>query len=92
MQRKSNLTKEIDTLDMMINALAVELAEQLDSKAQTDESRKLIGEIETAIDEMRFERGVRKMLLNTFAGSDEVEKRINNRVSRKSSVRLSPAA
>ena len=92
MQRKSNLAKEIDTLDMMINALTVELAEQLDCDAQTGESRKLIGEIETAIDEMRFERGVRRMLLSTFAGSDEAEKRINNRVSRKSSVRLSPAA
>ncbi len=92
MQKKSNLTKEIDILDMMINALALELAEQLDSKAQTEESRKLLGEIETAIDEMRFARGVRKMLLSAVAGSDAVENRINNRVSRRSSVRLSPAA
>ena len=92
MQRKSDLTKEIDTLDMMINALAVELAEQGDCNLQTDESRKLIAEIETAIDEMRFARGVRKMLLSALAGSDAVEKRIQNRVSRKSSVRLSPAA
>jgi hypothetical protein len=92
MQRKSDLTKEIDTLDMMINALGVELAEQLDCNLQTDETRKLIAEIETAIDEMRFARGVRKMLLIALAGSDVVEKRNNNRVSRKSSVRLSPAA
>lgn len=92
MQKKSNLTKEIDSLDMMINALAVELAGQMDSKAQTEESRKLVTEIEQAIDELRLARGVRKMLLSAFAGSDAVEKRVNNRVSRKSSVRLSPAA
>lgn len=92
MQRKSNLTKEIDTLDMMINALAVELAEQLDCKAQTDESRNLIAQIETAMDEMRFARGVRKMLLSAAAGSEAVEKRMNNRVSRRSSFSLLPAA
>jgi hypothetical protein len=92
MQKKSDLTREIDSLDMMINALAVELAEQIDCKAQTEGSRKLITEIEQAIDELRLARGVRRMLLSAFAGTDTVEKRINNRVSRKSSVRLSPAA
>lgn len=92
MQKKSKLAKEIDSLDMMINALAVELAEQIDSKAQAVESRKLITEMEQAIDDLRLERGVRKMLLSAFAGSDAVDTGINNRVSRKSSVRLSPAA
>ena len=93
MQKESNLVKEINSLDMMINALAIELAEQLSLKTPTAESRKLVGEITDALEELRLSRGVRKMLLCAVAGnSTAVEKKINNRTSRKSSVRLSPAA
>lgn len=93
MHKKTDLIKEIDSLDMVINALTVELAEQLDTKAQSDQLRKLVGEITEALDELRLARGVRKLLLSAYAGSSTaVEKKINNRVSRRSSVKLSPAA
>jgi hypothetical protein len=93
MQKRTDLIKEIDSLDMVINALTVELAEQLDTKAQSDQLRKLVGEITEALDELRLARGVRKLLLSAYAGSSTtVEKKINNRISRRSSVKLSPAA
>ena len=93
MKKEANLIKEINSLDMMINALAIELAEQLSSKTQTAESRKFVGEITEALEGLRLRRGVRKLLLSAFAGSSmAVEKKINNRTSRRSSVRLSPAA
>lgn len=93
MQKESNLVKEINSLDMMINALAIELAEQLNTETPTAVSRKLVGEITYALEELRLRRGVRKMLLCAVAGdSTAVDKKINNRTSRKSSVRLSPAA
>ncbi|HJQ69723.1 MAG TPA: hypothetical protein VKA70_12160 [Blastocatellia bacterium] len=93
MNRESNLIKEIASLDMMINALAVELAEQLGSKSRTAESRKLIGEITDALEELRLRRGVRKMLLSASVGSSTaVEKKLGIRAGRRSSVRLSPAA
>lgn len=93
MKKEANLIKEITTLDMMINAVAVELAEQLGSKSQTAESRKLVSEITDTLEELRLRRGVRKMLLSALAGSSTaMEKRIGNRTSRRSSVRLSPAA
>ena len=93
MHKQTDLIKEIESLDMVINALTLELAEQLDTKAQSDQLRKLVGEITEALDELRLARGVRKMLLSAYAGSSTaVEKRINNRSSRRSSVRLTPAA
>jgi hypothetical protein len=93
MHKRTDLIKEIDSLDMVINALTVELAEQLDTKAQSDQLRKLVGEITEALDELRLARGVRKLLLSAYAGSSTaVEKKINNRISRRSSVKLSPAA
>ena len=97
MQKESNLAKEINSLDMMINALAVELATQLGARAQTAEARKLVSEITEALEELRLARGVRKLLLSASAGnSAAVENNAvennNNRISRKSSVRLSPAA
>ena len=93
MKKESNLIKEIISLDMMINALAIDLAEQLGSNAQTAQSHKLVREITDALEELRLRRGVRKMLLSAYAGSSTaVEKKINNRTSRKSSVRLLPAA
>lgn len=93
MQKRTDLIKEIDSLDMVINALTVELAEQLATKAQSDQLRKLVGEITEALDELRLARGVRKLLLSAYAGSSTaVEKKINNRISRRSSVKLSPAA
>lgn len=93
MHKRTDLIREIDSLDMVINALTVELAEQLDTKAQSDQLRKLVGEIMEALDELRLARGVRKLLLSAYAGSSTaVEKKINNRISRRSSVKLSPAA
>lgn len=93
MHKRTDLIREIDSLDMVINALTVELAEQLDTKAQSDQLRKLVGEITEALDELRLARGVRKLLLSAYAGSSTaVEKKINNRISRRSSVKLSPAA
>lgn len=93
MHKRTDLIKEIDSLDMVINALTIELAEQLDTKAQSDQLRKLVGEITEALDELRLARGVRKLLLSAYAGSSTaVEKKINNRISRRSSVKLSPAA
>ena len=93
MKKEATLIKEIASLDMMINAVAVELAEQLNSKSQTAESRKFVREITESLEELRLQRGVRKMLLSAFAGSPTaIEKKINDRASRRSSVTLSPAA
>ncbi|HET8675005.1 MAG TPA: hypothetical protein VFO63_04390 [Blastocatellia bacterium] len=92
MKKEANLIKEITSLDMMINALAIELAEQLSLRTQTAESQKLVTEITSALEELRLRRGVRKMLLSAFAGSSTaVEKKII-RTIRRPSVRLSPAA
>ena len=91
MKKEANLIKEITSLDMMINALAIELAEQSSMRTQTVESRKLVTEITDALEELRLRRGVRKMLLSAFAGSSTaVEKKIST--IRRPSVRLSPAA
>ncbi|HEX5736540.1 MAG TPA: hypothetical protein VF131_27155 [Blastocatellia bacterium] len=92
MKKEANLIKEINSLDMMINALAIELAEQLSAKTRTAESQKLVGEITDSLEELRLRRGVRKMLLSAFAGSSTaVEKKIN-RAIRRPTVRLLPAA
>ena len=68
MKKEADLIKEITSLDMMINALAIELAEQSGSKTKTAESRKLVRQMTDALEELRLRRGVRKMLLERIRG------------------------
>jgi putative NADH-flavin reductase len=63
MMIKVDLKKEVGSLDILIAALSAEMVETPQVEA---EDIKLVKEMQEALDQLRQERGVRKMLLSAF--------------------------
>jgi hypothetical protein len=66
MLNKEILTKEVSELDMLINAVSSDIAQQLALKNRSDATEELLEEMHEALVELRLARGVRVMLLNAF--------------------------
>jgi hypothetical protein len=66
MLNKEILTKEVGELDMLINAVSSDIAQQLASNNRSEAIEELLEEMHEALSELRLARGVRVMLLNAF--------------------------
>lgn len=66
MLNKTDLKKELGSLDMLISALSDELVRQPEMKAQSDIANTLLREMEEALCELRQARGLKRMLLTAI--------------------------
>ena len=63
---KEYLTKEVGDLEMLIGAVAREIADHYSSNDGTQAADDLLKEMQEALSELRLARGVRLMMLNAF--------------------------
>jgi hypothetical protein len=66
MMNKSELKKELGSLDMLISALSDELVRQPEMKSQSGAANLLVREMEEALCELRQARGLKRMLLTAI--------------------------
>jgi hypothetical protein len=91
MLNKTELKKELGSLDMLISALSAELVRQPDMKSQSDIADTLVREMEEALWELRQARGLKRMLLTAIesrpdAVIGEITSRRHNRHTSPSSA------
>lgn len=60
------LRKEVNDIEKLINAITIELPPPPASGAQTAKHTRLLAEMEAALDQLRWARGVRLLLLNAY--------------------------
>ncbi len=66
MLMKSNLKREVGSLDILISAISDELTNQPERSAHASTESNLVKEMEEALCELRQARAYRKVLLSVF--------------------------